>query len=198
MARFGNGENVRYKEGFRRTTSKGRKRSGGGRMRQRFSSSSSVAINSLTLGVLEAEVSTSSAFSSPSPSGETKVSSRTEKAKGFGTKSAQGLAKAAVDSRTREPDDCESAAEADASGAFAAGIRVFRRQRGQRIVRPAKCEATVSSERQDSQKNVILILSVVETRCDIRRFNFKTPRNERLKMNASRRVVTAAGKRMAT
>ncbi|MBR2006045.1 MAG: hypothetical protein IJ991_17935, partial [Thermoguttaceae bacterium] len=88
------------------------------------------------------------AFSSPSFWGA-KTSRRTEKANGFGAKSAQGLTKAFD----------ESGAGEEAVETLDAGIDVFFRQRGQRIVRPAKCEATVSFERQDSQKNVILIVA---------------------------------------
>ena len=122
----------------------------GGREREngfyRFSSSNNVAINSLTLGVLEAEASAPGAFSSP-PFEGAKASRRTEKANGFGAKSAQGLSKTFEESR------------AVADDAFVDGINVFFRHRGQRIVRPAKCDATVNFERQDSQKNVILIVA---------------------------------------
>ena len=117
-----------------------------------MSSSSSVAINSLTLGVLEAAASTLGASSSPPISGA-KASRRTEKANGLGAKSAQGLKETFDESReTSGADGC-------AVGELAVGICVLFRQRGQRIARPAKCEATVSSERQDSQKNVILIVA---------------------------------------
>ena len=113
----------------------------------------------MTLGVLEAGVSEEVAFSSPPFSGAN-VSRRTEKANGLGAKSAQSFAKTFEDSRPVDPTcDCEPSGEGAAwEAASTDGIRVLRRQRGQRIVRPAKCEATVSSERQDSQENVIFII----------------------------------------
>lgn len=117
-------------------------------------------MSSLTLGVLETTASGVSSNESSAFVG-TKVSRRTVNAKGLGTKSAQGLACERDVSDASTLDGSEETSEVDA--ALCDGIDVFCRQRGQRTTRPAKREATVNSERQESQTKVIFIEPISKT-----------------------------------
>lgn len=153
-------------------------------------------MSSLTLGVLETAASGVAANASSSTLVGTKVSRRTENAKGLGAKSAQGLTGERDASDASTPDDSEERSDVDA--ALCDGIDVFCRQRGQRTTRPAKREATVNSERQESQTKVIFIEPISKTDAPPR----KGRRRGEIKGNGEnselRRIPTAAREGMTT